>query len=77
MMITKRTGISDAFTFFEKGYVIENRALSHLRSAAELRNLDAREVIDEYVVNVSSPPKLSFTKDEVQVLLRNMRSEYS
>lgn len=59
----------------EKGNLDENRAFYHYRLAADLGHLEAREVVGEHFVRVSSPRKLSFTNDELQILLREFESK--
>jgi len=55
----------------EDGYVNENRALYHFRYAADLGHSEARDIVGDYFVSVSGPHKLSFTANELQVLVRN------
>lgn len=61
----------------EEGYVCKNRALFHFRLAADLSDLNAREVVGGYFVRASGPRKLRFTNDELQEFLRIVETQFS
>jgi len=45
-----------------------DRAFYHFRLAADLGHIEAREVVGEYAVSVTSPHKLRFTNGELEVI---------
>lgn len=61
----------------EEGSIDDNRALYHYRLAADLGQVEAREVVEEYFVRGTAPRKMSSTNEELQLFLQKMRTQYS
>lgn len=59
----------------EEGYVNKDRALYHYRLAADLGNVEAKEVVGEYFVSISIPRRLTFRSDELEIFLKHIRKE--
>jgi len=60
----------------EEGYLNKNRAVYHYRLAADLGNLQARQVLGQYCESISGPRKSSFKNKELEMFLRKVKSQF-